>query len=175
MDEWANSKRVIITGIVGDSERKPFQNITHIMSKCDNVVWLNAICLVCKKDAHFTMKNSDIRKEVVGDSTKSVDHLTEWCKETDSNSLCLEDVSLNSSLSLFRSYFFPSNVQFHGPSFPNSITSTSPPTTPCSTHNEPPQTLHSQTSSNQRFDIGGIEKYTPVCRSCYLLLSQQRK
>ncbi len=47
-------KIIIISALDGTFERKPFGQIPNLIPLCDDVVKLNAICMVCGNDAPFT-------------------------------------------------------------------------------------------------------------------------
>jgi thymidine kinase len=49
-------KVVIIGGLDGDFERKPFENISRIIPLCDTIEKLRANCEVCGKPASFSKK-----------------------------------------------------------------------------------------------------------------------
>lgn len=52
--EWAdNGKIIICAGLDSDVKRRPFPITTHLVSKCDTVVKLLAVCN-CSADALFT-------------------------------------------------------------------------------------------------------------------------
>lgn len=47
-------KLVIIAGLDGDSNRKPFGDICSLIPLCEKISKLKAVCLSCHKDASFT-------------------------------------------------------------------------------------------------------------------------
>ena len=47
-------KILIISALDGTFERKPFGQIPNLIPLCDDIVKLNAICMVCGNDAPFT-------------------------------------------------------------------------------------------------------------------------
>ena len=53
-----HSKIVIIAALDGDSKRDPFMNITNLISKCEKVTKLSAICPECSEEAQFSWKNT---------------------------------------------------------------------------------------------------------------------
>ena len=63
----ANSgKMVVASGLSGNFKREPFKNIPELTAKADNVVYLNSVCMVCKREgAAFTKRMSDEVDEVV--------------------------------------------------------------------------------------------------------------
>jgi len=61
-------KKVIISGLDGDFQMKPFKyNLLELIPICDSVVKLTAICHSCKKDAPFTKRTTnDTEQTVIG-------------------------------------------------------------------------------------------------------------
>ena len=50
------NKKVYASGLDGDFQRKPFENLINIVPLCDKIVKLNARCEVCGKPAAFSKK-----------------------------------------------------------------------------------------------------------------------
>ena len=63
-DKWANQgKVVIVSGLSGDYQRKPFKVISELIPKVDNITHVKAICLKSGRDAPFTMRTVDTKKK----------------------------------------------------------------------------------------------------------------
>ena len=65
--EWCKKKRVIIAGLVGDSNRKPFGKIATLLACADDIKMKHAICIKCSTannksltNASFTMKINNV-------------------------------------------------------------------------------------------------------------------
>lgn len=64
---WVNQNKIVIaTGLIGNYNQQPFENISELMSFADNIILLKALCTECAKnnqinDAPFTkrIKKSD--------------------------------------------------------------------------------------------------------------------
>lgn len=52
-------KIVVIAALDSTFERKPFMNITNLVSSSENVTKLTAVCYNCSRDAPFTKRISD--------------------------------------------------------------------------------------------------------------------
>jgi thymidine kinase len=63
---WANKgKIIIIAGLDGTFQRKPFGKITELIPLCETVIKLKAICSICFKDASFSKKLDIKEKDVI--------------------------------------------------------------------------------------------------------------
>ena len=49
-----HGKIVVIAGLDGTYERKPFNNIVDLVPKCESIKKLSAICAICGHKAFFT-------------------------------------------------------------------------------------------------------------------------
>ena len=67
-DMWANNgKIVIVSGLNGDYNREPFEVISKLIPKSENITYLNAVCKETGNDAHFTKrKNNNTEKLLIG-------------------------------------------------------------------------------------------------------------
>jgi len=67
VEQVANLGKIIVaSGLSGNYRREPFKNIPELTSRSDIVVYLNAVCMICKKEgAAFTKRISDEEAEVV--------------------------------------------------------------------------------------------------------------
>ena len=62
-----DNKTMIVVGLNGDSERKPFGDILRLIPYCDTVKKLDAFCVMCGDEtpAHFSKKiNQDITSQI---------------------------------------------------------------------------------------------------------------
>lgn len=79
-DKWANlGKIVIASGLNGTSERQPFEIISKLIPKCENIIFKTAICRDNGNDACFTKCNvakTDKVKIGGSDIYEAVDRLT---------------------------------------------------------------------------------------------------
>jgi thymidine kinase len=57
-------KSLIIGGLDGDFERKPFENLSRIIPLCDTIEKLHARCEVCGKPAPFSKKLGGSKNKV---------------------------------------------------------------------------------------------------------------
>ena len=72
-DLWANNKIVECYGLNGDYKREPFEQISLLIPKCDNITHLTAIDKNNGKDAPFTYRLSqDTEQEVIGGGDKYI-------------------------------------------------------------------------------------------------------
>ena len=73
-DAKANQgKRVIVSGLSGTFERKPFPTMPELEAIAEHVIRLNAICVLCHKKAHFARRLVDSTDvEVIGGADKYV-------------------------------------------------------------------------------------------------------
>ena len=71
-EELANSGcKVIVAALDGTFERKPFGHIHELMSRCEKVKKLSAICEYCHGDAAFTLRvTNEEAIEVIGGADK---------------------------------------------------------------------------------------------------------
>ena len=72
-EDLANNKNkiVIISGLISNFKREEFSNMVKLVSICDKVKHLRAVCVRCKGKASFTKKKVDDHKLIdVGDSDK---------------------------------------------------------------------------------------------------------
>jgi thymidine kinase len=62
-----DKKNVIVYGLNGDFERKPFQNISEIQSLANEIEKLKAYCCFCNDStlADFTLRTSNAKEQVV--------------------------------------------------------------------------------------------------------------
>jgi len=50
-------KKVIVSALIGDYRREGFNEILKLIPKCENIIFLTAVCMVCQKDgAAFTQR-----------------------------------------------------------------------------------------------------------------------
>jgi len=62
-------KTVIVAALDGTFQRKPFGDILQLVPMSESVTKLNAVCMICYKDAAYTKRLSDDTKiEVIGGS-----------------------------------------------------------------------------------------------------------
>ncbi len=56
-EKWANAgKTVIVAALDGTFQRKPFGEVLQLLPMSEHVTKLNAVCMVCFKDAPFTRR-----------------------------------------------------------------------------------------------------------------------
>lgn len=67
-DKWSNNKIVECFGLNGDFKREPFEQISLLIPKCDNILHLKAVDKNNGKDAPFTFRkiNSEKKKLIGG-------------------------------------------------------------------------------------------------------------
>ncbi len=71
MDEFEG--RIYVSGLNGDFKRESFGEINKLISRCDDIIHLKAICSNCKKEASFSLKKIKDEKQVdVGGEDKYV-------------------------------------------------------------------------------------------------------
>ncbi|QQG31553.1 Thymidine kinase [Swinepox virus] len=64
-------KIVIVAALDGTYERKPFGNILNLIPLSEKVTKLNAICMICHRDASFSKRLSDEKEiELIGGKEK---------------------------------------------------------------------------------------------------------
>ena len=66
---WSDKhkKNIIVCGLNGDYLRKPFQEISNLISICDQNIKLNALCVKCdyKQEALFTKRITNDKERIV--------------------------------------------------------------------------------------------------------------
>jgi len=63
--------RVIVSGLDMDYKRKPFENISKLLTKADDILKLNAVCVECGDNAIYSYKKEDNNERLeVGDQDK---------------------------------------------------------------------------------------------------------
>lgn len=98
VDKWANQgKRVYIAGLSGDYKRRPFPNISKVISLAETITKLDAICQKCGATAPFTSKPIDDGR---GSSTDVVTLPTESVTNGEE-----EDIGVDQYLSVCRKCF----------------------------------------------------------------------
>lgn len=64
-------KIVIVAGLDGTFQRKPFGRILELIPLAEDVVKLNAVCMICQGDAAFSKRRgSEMEVELIGGSEK---------------------------------------------------------------------------------------------------------
>ena len=58
-------KILIISALDGTFERKPFGQIPNLIPLCDDIMKLNAICMVCGNDAPFTHRLGKLKRNLI--------------------------------------------------------------------------------------------------------------
>jgi thymidine kinase len=62
-----NNKIVIVAGLDGTFQRKPFGRILELIPRAEKVTKLSAVCMYCNKDANFTLRIVDDQEiELIG-------------------------------------------------------------------------------------------------------------
>jgi thymidine kinase len=62
---------VIVSALDGTYKREPFGKISHLICLAESVTKLNAICMVCQKEASFTKRiNEETETVVIGGQDK---------------------------------------------------------------------------------------------------------
>ena len=71
-DRWASAGKVVIVGALDATfERRPFGHILELIPLAEMVSKLNAVCMLCHKDASFTKRiGSETAVEVIGGADK---------------------------------------------------------------------------------------------------------
>jgi thymidine kinase len=69
-DKWANQGLIVeACGLNGTFERKPFDVVSMLIPKCNNLIYLTAICRTTGLDANYSRRNtSDTEEELIGGS-----------------------------------------------------------------------------------------------------------
>lgn len=67
IETMANQGKIIVaSGLSGNYKRQPFQNIPQLSALADNIIYLTAICMICKSEgAAFTKRISSESAEVL--------------------------------------------------------------------------------------------------------------
>jgi len=56
-DKWANQgKNLFCSGLSGTYERKPFDNISHLIPLAENIIFKSAVCKITGKNANFSKR-----------------------------------------------------------------------------------------------------------------------
>lgn len=55
----SENKIVIVAGLDGTFQRKPFGRILELIPRAEKVMKLSAVCMYCNKDAPFTQRTVD--------------------------------------------------------------------------------------------------------------------
>lgn len=67
--KWCETcnKNIIVCGLDSDFQRKPIGQINELMSLCDNIVKLKALCDICKDGtpALFSWRNTNDKQQIV--------------------------------------------------------------------------------------------------------------
>lgn len=71
-------KLVIVAALDGTYQRKPFGDICNLIPLCENITKLNAICMLCQKEAAFSKR---ITKEVQTVDIGGSDKYLAVCRE----------------------------------------------------------------------------------------------
>eukprot|EP00877_Chromochloris_zofingiensis_P004185 jgi/Chrzof1/13768/Cz08g11140.t1 len=62
-----DGKHVIIAGLTGDFQRRPFGGVLDLVPLADTVTKLTSQCFYCERDAHFSLRvTAEEQQEVVG-------------------------------------------------------------------------------------------------------------
>ena len=71
-DKWASLGKVVIIGALDATfERKPFGRILNLIPVAEQVLKLNAVCMLCHRDASFTKRiGKETAVEVIGGADK---------------------------------------------------------------------------------------------------------
>jgi thymidine kinase len=64
-DEWANDIIIEVSGLNGKFDRTPWDNITYLIPKVDNITYLTAVCSKTGKDAPFSKRLNDNKGDIV--------------------------------------------------------------------------------------------------------------
>tara|TARA_B100000700_G_C14684461_1_gene686897 strand:- start:171 stop:734 length:564 start_codon:yes stop_codon:yes gene_type:complete len=65
-DMWANNgKQVIVSGLNGDYKREPFEIISKLIPKAENITFLNAVCKETGKEAYFTKRKTESKDKLL--------------------------------------------------------------------------------------------------------------
>lgn len=73
-----NGKIVIIAGLDGTFERKPFGSLLQLVPLSESVIKLNSVCMECKKDAAFTYRISNESETII---IGGIDRYLPLCRE----------------------------------------------------------------------------------------------
>ncbi len=65
-DMWANNgKTVVVSGLNGDYKREPFEIISKLIPKAENITFLNAVCKETGKEAYFTKRKTKSKDKLL--------------------------------------------------------------------------------------------------------------
>ena len=65
-DMWANNgKTVVVSGLNGDYKREPFEIISKLIPKSENITLLNAVCKETGKEAYFTKRKTESKDKLL--------------------------------------------------------------------------------------------------------------
>ena len=69
--KYSKNKHIVISGLSGDYQQKPFASISNVLGLADNIQHYVSICSKCGKDAAFTARiSSENEQTVIGGSDK---------------------------------------------------------------------------------------------------------
>ena len=73
-DKWANNGKIIIAaGLISDFKREPFEQVSLLIAKADDITHLKAVCTNTGLDAPFTRRISKEKQiKVIGGSDKYI-------------------------------------------------------------------------------------------------------
>jgi len=81
-------KVVIVAALDGTFQRKPFGNVLELIPLAETVTKLNAVCMLCFKDAAFTKRlGSETQIEVIGGADKYI-AVCRSCFNSSTNNAC---------------------------------------------------------------------------------------
>ena len=71
-DRWANQGKIVeCCGLSGDYKREPFEQISRLIPRCDDITHVKAVCKSSGLDAPFSQRFSlEEEQEVIGGSDK---------------------------------------------------------------------------------------------------------
>ena len=76
---FGNDKKIIIAGLSNDYKREPFQPIIDILSICDKILHLTALCSKCGDDAPFTARIVESNNQTLVGSIESYEPRCRKC------------------------------------------------------------------------------------------------
>ena len=56
---------VVVSGLNGDYNREPFEIISKLIPKVENITFLNAVCKESGKEAHFTKRKTQNKNKLL--------------------------------------------------------------------------------------------------------------
>lgn len=66
-------KKVVVAALDGTFQRKPFGSVLLLVPLAENVTKLSAVCVLCQKNASFSMRISEeTQVEVIGGADKYI-------------------------------------------------------------------------------------------------------